>query len=89
MKRSKLYRARLAMVDRQTALPLDESLKILKQMPVAKFDETVEISFRLGIDPRQSDQIVRGAMVLPKGTGKTTFVAVVADGDAAQQAKDA
>jgi len=89
MKRSKLYRARLAMMDRQTALPLDESLKILKQMPVAKFDETVEISFRLGIDPRQSDQIVRGAMVLPKGSGKTTFVAVVADGDAAQQAKDA
>lgn len=89
MKRSKLYRARMAMVDRQTALPLDESLKVLKQMPVAKFDETVEISFRLGIDPRQSDQVVRGAMVLPKGTGKTVRVVVVADGDAAQQAKDA
>jgi large subunit ribosomal protein L1 len=89
MKRSKLYRARMALVDRESALPLDESLKVLKQMPVAKFDETVEISFRLGIDPRQSDQVVRGALVLPKGTGKTTKIAVVASGDAAEQAKAA
>jgi large subunit ribosomal protein L1 len=89
MKRSKLYRARLALVDRESTLPLDASLKVLKQMPVAKFDETVEISFRLGIDPRQSDQVVRGALVLPKGTGKTTKIAVVASGDAAEQAKAA
>jgi len=89
MKRSKLYRARLALVDRQTTLPLDDALKVLKRMPVAKFDETVEISFRLGIDPRQSDQIVRGAMVLPKGTGKTQRVAVVAAGEAAEAAKAA
>lgn len=89
MKRSKLYRARLALVDRQVYLPLDEALKVLKRMPVAKFDETVEINFRLGIDPRQSDQIVRGAMVLPKGTGKTNRVAVVAAGEAAEAAKAA
>jgi large subunit ribosomal protein L1 len=79
----------MALVDRQATLPLEDSLKVLKEMPVAKFDETVEISFRLGIDPRQSDQVVRGALVLPKGTGKTTRVAVVASGDAAEQAKAA
>ncbi len=89
MKRSKLYRARMALVDRQVFLPLDDALKTLKRMPVAKFDETVEINFRLGIDPRQSDQIVRGAMVLPKGTGKTNRVAVVAAGEAAEAAKAA
>jgi len=58
-------------------------------MPTPKFDETVEIAFRLGIDPRQSDQVVRGAIVLPKGTGKKVRVAVVAQGDAAQKARDA
>lgn len=89
MKKSKLYRARLALVDRQVRLPLEEAIKILKQMPVAKFDETVEINFRLGIDPRQSDQIVRGAMVLPKGTGKTNRVAVIAAGEPAEAAKAA
>jgi len=89
MKRSKLYRARMALVDRQAHLPLDEAFKILKRMPVAKFDESVELSFRLGIDPRQSDQIVRGAMVLPKGTGKINRVAVVAAGEAVEAAKAA
>ena len=58
-------------------------------MPKAKFDETVELSFDLGIDPRQSDQIVRGAIVLPRGTGKTQRVVVIADGDAAEAAKAA
>ena len=58
-------------------------------MPTAKFDETVEMAFVLGIDPRQSDQIVRGAVVLPRGTGKTQKVVVVADGDAAAAAQAA
>lgn len=89
MSKGKLYRARLEMFDRDKQYPLEDAVGILKGMPTAKFDETVEISFRLGIDPRQSDQIVRGAMVLPKGTGKTTKVVVVASGDEAQQAKDA
>jgi len=89
MKRSKLYRARLAGVDRQSRYPLQEAVKLLKGMPVPKFDETVEIAFRLGIDPRQSDQVVRGAIVMPKGTGKKVRVAVVAEGDAAQKARDA
>jgi large subunit ribosomal protein L1 len=89
MKRSKLYRARLASVDRQSRYALPEAVKLLKGMPVPKFDETVEIAFRLGIDPRQSDQVVRGAIVLPKGTGKKVRVAVVAEGEAAQKARDA
>jgi large subunit ribosomal protein L1 len=68
---------------------VEDAVKILKEMPTAKFDETVEISFKLGIDPRQSDQIVRGAMVLPHGTGKSVRVVVIADGDAARQAAEA
>lgn len=89
MKRSKLYRARLANLDRQTRYLLPDAVKLLKGMPVPKFDETVEIAFRLGIDPRQSDQVVRGAIVLPKGTGKKVRVAVIAEGEAAQKARDA
>jgi len=89
MKHSKLYRARMAAVDRTKFYLFEEAVKVLKGMASAKFDETVELSFRLGIDPRQSDQIVRGAMVLPRGTGKTQKVVVIADGDAAQKAKDA
>lgn len=89
MQRSKLYRARLASVDRQARYTLNDAVKLLKGMPVPKFDESVELNFRLGIDPRQSDQVVRGAIVLPKGTGKKVRVAVVAEGDAAQKARDA
>jgi large subunit ribosomal protein L1 len=89
MKRSKLYRTRLEAVDRETRYSLEEALNVLKAMPVAKFDETVEVAFRLGIDPRQSDQVVRGAFVLPKGLGKNVIVAVIAEGDAATQAKEA
>lgn len=89
MKRSKLYRSRLAQVDRQTRYVLNDAITLLKTLPVPKFDETVELSFRLGIDPRQSDQVVRGALVLPKGTGKKVRVAVIAEGDAAQKARDA
>ncbi|NLZ63094.1 MAG: 50S ribosomal protein L1 [Lentisphaerae bacterium] len=89
MKRSKLYQARAKVYDRQKFYTLEEGVEALKKMPVAKFDETVELAFRLGIDPRQSDQIVRGAMVLPRGIGKTQRVVVVADGEAAIKAKEA
>lgn len=89
MKRSKLYRSRAEMVDRSKYYSFQEGVELLKSMPKAKFDETVELAFRLGIDPRQSDQIVRGATVLPKGTGKTQRVVVIADGEAAQKAKEA
>lgn len=89
MKRSKLYAARREAVDRARSYPLEEALQLLKDMPECKFDETVEIAFRLGVDPRQSDQAVRGAMVLPHGTGKTVRVAVAAEGEAADAAREA
>lgn len=89
MKRSKLYRARLERVDRQIQYSLEDAVTLLKSLPTAKFDETVELAFRLGIDPRQSDQVVRGAIVLPKGTGRTVRIVVIAEGEQAQQARDA
>lgn len=87
--RSKLYRSRCENLDRSKSYLFEEGVKLLKSMPTAKFDETVEMAFVLGIDPRQSDQIVRGAVVLPRGTGKTQKVVVVADGDAAEAAQAA
>lgn len=87
--RSKLYRSRCENLDRSRSYLFEEGVKLLKSMPTAKFDETVEMAFVLGIDPRQSDQIVRGAVVLPRGTGKTQKVVVVADGDAAAAAQAA
>lgn len=88
-KRSKLYRARIANVDIDNSYSLSESLDLLKGMDKLKFDETVELSFNLGIDPRKSDQNVRGALPLPKGTGKKVTIAVIADSDAADKAKQA
>ena len=87
--RSKLYRSRCENLDRSKSYLFEEGVKLLKSMPTAKFDETVEMAFVLGIDPRQSDQIVRGAVVLPRGTGKTQKVVVGADGDAAAAAQAA
>lgn len=89
MKRSKLYRARRELVDRLKLYPLNEALQALKEMPGCKFDETVEIAFNLGIDPRQSDQAIRGAMVLPHGTGKSVRVIVIASGESADAARAA
>jgi large subunit ribosomal protein L1 len=66
-----------------------EALNIVKRNATAKFDETVEVAFKLGIDPRKSDQMVRGTVSLPSGTGRETRVAVFAEGDAARQATDA
>jgi len=66
MHKSKLYRSQAEKFERHQLYDLNDALKILKEMPHAKFDETVEISFKLGIDPKQSDQNVRGAVTLPK-----------------------
>jgi large subunit ribosomal protein L1 len=88
-KKSKLYRNQAASVDRTTAIGLKEAIDALKAMPHPKFDETVEIVFRLGIDPRQSDQNVRGATPLPNGTGKTIRVVVIASDEAAVAAREA
>jgi large subunit ribosomal protein L1 len=75
--------------DAQKAYPLDEAVRIVKQNARAKFDETVEISMNLGIDPRHADQNVRGMTSLPHGTGKTLRVAVFAKGAKAEEAKAA
>jgi large subunit ribosomal protein L1 len=66
-----------------------EAIKTLKKMPAARFDETIEINIRLGVDPRKADQMVRGALSLPKGTGKSVRVAVFAKGENATAASDA
>ena len=76
-------------IDRQTIYPLDEAVKMIKQCGTAKFDETVEIAIGLGVDPRHSDQMVRGVVALPHGTGKTMRVAVFAKGDKAAEAEAA
>jgi large subunit ribosomal protein L1 len=70
-------------------MPLGEAVKILKQFNTRKFDQTVELAIRLGIDPKQADQLVRGALVLPHGIGKSKKVAVFAKGDKADEAKEA
>ncbi|MCE5387351.1 MAG: 50S ribosomal protein L1 [Acidithiobacillus sp.] len=87
--RSKRVLAVQALVDRSKRYPLEEALALVKQTATAKFSESVDIAVSLGIDPRKSDQVVRGAVVLPKGTGKTMRVAVFATGEKAQEAKDA
>jgi large subunit ribosomal protein L1 len=76
-------------VDREKLYGLDEAVKLVKQNAKAKFDETIEISLNLGVDPRHADQMVRGTVNLPHGTGKTLRVAVFAKGDKAEEAKAA
>jgi large subunit ribosomal protein L1 len=76
-------------VDREAFYQLAEAVKLVKNGAKAKFDETIEIAMNLGVDPRHSDQMVRGVIELPHGTGKTLRVAVFAKGDKAKQAQDA
>ena len=85
-KRIKAYQEK---VDPQKIYSIDEALTLLKESATARFDETVEVSINLGVDPRKSDQVVRGSSVLPGGTGKTVKVAVFCQGDAVEQAKQA
>jgi large subunit ribosomal protein L1 len=89
VKHGKKYINALAQVDREELLTINEALDKVKALATAKFDETVELAIRLGIDPRKSEQIVRGTLSLPAGTGKTNRVAVFAAGEAAQAARDA
>ncbi|EOS59486.1 50S ribosomal protein L1 [Firmicutes bacterium M10-2] len=77
------------LVDRDRLYSVEEAVALAKQAATAKFDETVEVSFNLNVDPRHADQQIRGAMVLPNGTGKTQKVAVVAEGDKAKEAEAA
>ena len=87
--RSKRYRACLELVQAYKAYSLEEAITTLKKLPPAKFDQTVTLSFRLGVDPRQSDQIVRGTCPLPHGSGKVVRVLVFAQGQAAEAARQA
>src|SRR3984957_17572139 len=87
--RSKRYRAALEKVDAKKTSPLLEAVSLLKSLPPTKFDQTVTLSFRLGVDPRQSDQMVRGTCPLPHGSGKSVRVLVFAQGAAAAAARDA
>ena len=86
--RSKRYRAAAGQIDRTKAYNLSEAVLALKKMPTTKFDQTVTVSFRLGVDPKQSDQMVRGTCPLPHGSGKQVRVLVFAEGAAAKAAQD-
>jgi large subunit ribosomal protein L1 len=88
-KKSKGYRAAVEKVDREQRYPLSQAVALVKGTARAKFDETVEIAVRLGVDPRKADQNVRGTVVLPHGTGKSIRVAVFAKGDKAREAEEA
>jgi large subunit ribosomal protein L1 len=85
----KSYRAALAKIDRGQRYPLEEGLRLVKQTKRAKFDETVEIAVRLGVDPRQADQNVRGTVSLPHGIGKTVRVLAFAKGEKEKEAQEA
>jgi large subunit ribosomal protein L1 len=89
MNHSKKYQAFREKVDRRKRYPLVEAVKLLKENKYSKFDESVEVAVRLGVDPKHADQMVRGTVALPHGTGKTVRVAVFAQGDKAQEARDA
>ena len=88
-KHGKAYADATQGYDHDQPLPPAQALEIVKRNASAKFDETVEVAFRLGVDPRKADQIVRGTVSLPNGTGKSTRVAVFAAGDAAREAERA
>jgi large subunit ribosomal protein L1 len=88
-KRSKRVQAVLAKVDRNKAYPLGDALSLVKECATAKFDESIDVSVNLGVDAKKSDQLVRGSVVLPAGTGKTVRVAVFAQGAKAEDARAA
>ncbi|MFA6971169.1 MAG: 50S ribosomal protein L1 [Gallionella sp.] len=86
---SKRYKAIAAKIDRNKMYALTDALSLVKENAVAKFDESIDVAVNLGIDARKSDQLVRGSVVLPRGTGKTVRVAVFAQGAKAEEARAA
>src|SRR5256885_6379694 len=86
---SKRYKKALELVDAKKAYPLKSAVEVLAKFPKAKFNETVDLAFRLGVDPKQSDQMVRGTVPLPHGSGKTVKVLVFAKSGAAADAAKA
>jgi large subunit ribosomal protein L1 len=89
MKHGKNYLESAKLVDRSKLYEPEEALDLVQQIAKAKFDETIELSIRLGVDPRHADQQVRGAVVLPHGTGKDVKVLVIAKGEKAREAEEA
>jgi large subunit ribosomal protein L1 len=89
VKRGKNYEAAVERFDRQHFYTVSEAVDLVKEIAKASFDETVELAVRLGVDPRKADQIVRGTLSLPHGTGRTVRVAVFAAGDGAAEARQA
>jgi large subunit ribosomal protein L1 len=89
MAKNKRLNAARAQVDSRRAYPLDEALQLIKSLSKAKFDETIEVAMNLGVDPRHADQMVRGVVTLPNGTGRSQRVAVFARGAKADEAKAA
>ncbi len=88
-KRSKRYEKAAEMVDPENVYSLEEAVELVKKFPAPKFDQTVTLTFKMGADPRQSDQMVRGTCPLPHGSGKEVRVLVFAEGEAATEAKNA
>lgn len=88
-KKGKKYQEAAKLVDREKAYETTEAIELVKKTASAKFDETVEVAFRLGIDPKKADQQIRGAVVLPHGTGKVQRVLVFAKGEKAKEAEAA
>ncbi|WP_405098327.1 50S ribosomal protein L1 [Oceanobacillus sp. FSL H7-0719] len=89
VKRGKKYQEAAKLIDRAKAYEIEEAISLLKEVSKASFDETAEVAFRLGVDPKKADQQIRGAMVLPHGTGKTQRVLVFAKGEKAKEAEAA
>lgn len=88
-KKGKRYQEALELYDRQKLYRPKEAVEIIKKMPASRFDDTVEVAFRLGVDPRKADQMIRGTVNLPHGTGKEVRVLVIAQGDKARDAEAA
>src|ERR1700746_1857940 len=88
-KHGKKYRAAAEKIDAGRKYNLDEAVKTLKEIAFAKFDESVELTIWLGVDPRKADQLVRGTLVLPHGLGKTKTIVVIAQGDKLREAEEA
>jgi large subunit ribosomal protein L1 len=86
---SKRYDAGMKKIEPERQYGVDEAMALVKEMPGAKFDESVDLAFRLGVDPKHADQMVRGAVVMPHGIGKTVRVAVFAKGEKEREAREA
>jgi large subunit ribosomal protein L1 len=87
--RGKKFRAAVARVDRMRQYPIPQAVALVKESSFAKFDETVDVAVNLGVDPRHADQVVRGTVVLPHGTGKSVRVLVITQGDRVREAEAA